>query len=108
MDMRVVGAVSRAGESHSVLFCEYTGAERENTLISDFLDGLKVTLNRQSIYCLAAYSENDTVKKIVGIYYHKNGVECMMYERAFEYLNDYVADIFSDELQEILKTSEGS
>lgn len=106
MDMNVVGAVSRAGEKHSVVFCEYTGSRREEDLINSFLNGLNVTLNRENVYCLAVRFDSGEVDNVVGIYYHKNGVECMVYERPYEYLNDYVSEIFSEDLKELLGKQE--
>lgn len=106
MDMKVVGAVSRAGEKHSVLFCEYTGSRGEDDLIDSFLTGLKVAFDRKSIYCLAVRSEDETTGEVVGIYYCKGGVECMLYDRPYEYLNGYVSEMFSEELQHILKKGE--
>lgn len=100
--MNIVGAVSRAGEEHSVLFCEYTGAANENLLIDDFLTGVKVSLDRNNIYCIAVRSENRKPNSVVGIYFHKDGVGCMVYELPYDYLTDYVNDIFSEELENVL------
>lgn len=105
MEMNVVGAVSRAGEKHSVLFCEYTGSKREEDLINAFMNGLKLILDRKNIYCLAVRFD-DAINGIVGIYYHKDGKECMVYERTYEYLNDYVSEIFSEELKSLLAADE--
>ena len=103
--MNIVGAVSRAGEKHSVLFCEYTDTERANRLIGAFLEGLNVSLDYTSIYCVAVLSEDGGFDKVVGIYYHKGGAECMAYERPFEYLTDYVEEIFGDKLKPVLQQS---
>ena len=105
--MNIVGAVSRAGEPHSVLFCEYTGSESENQLVGSFLEGINVALKYENIYCIAVYSLNGEIGKAVGIYYHKDGVECMVYDRPYDYLSDYVADIFADELKEVLGKDKG-
>lgn len=103
--MNIVGAVSRAGEKHSVLFCEYTGSERENLLIDAFLIGLNVDLDRKNIYCLAVYCDRtNTMREVVGIFYHKDGKECMMYDRPFDYLSEYVSEIFSEEISQLLRT----
>lgn len=107
MEMKVVGAVGRAGEKHSVLFCEYTGSRGEDGLIDSFLTGLKVTFDRKSIYCLAVRSEDEITGEVVGIYYCKNGMECMLYDRPYEYLSNYVSELFSEELQRILKKGAG-
>lgn len=108
MEMNVVGAVSRAGERHSVLFCEYTGSKAEEMLINVFLNGLEVVLNRDSIYCLAMRYESNDVSGVVGIYYHKNGTGCMIYDKPYEYLTDYIMENFSEELKNILTGEEGA
>ncbi len=103
--MNIVGAVSRAGESFSVLFCEYTASIQEELLIKSFLHGLNVDVDRKSIYCLAVYCDEDgAVKNVVGIYYIKDGKECMIYDQAFDYLSEYVSDIFSEEVSKLLNT----
>ena len=101
--MKIVGAVSRAGEPHSVLFCEYRGTEEETRFVRDFLGDLNITLNLQNIYCVAVLSLSGGFDKVVGIYYHKDGVECMAYERPYEYLTGYVEEIFGDELKPLLQ-----
>lgn len=108
MSMNIVGAVSRAGEKHTVLFCEFSGSEQETALLDAFLNGLNISLNRENVYCLAVYTKEGESQRVVGVYYHKDSTECMAYERPFEYLNAYVADIFSEEMEEILGKGKGS
>ena len=102
--MNIVGAVSRAGEQHSVLFCEHSASAQEEMLIDSFLRGLNVKVEREDIYCLALYCNRyGRIEAVVGIYYIKDGKECMIYDQPYDYLTEYVSDIFSEDISRQLK-----